>query len=359
MALRPSPPPTREEALASQSTPVPPKSPEPPNPVPDPVPEPPPDDIIPGFLTRNRIHLLGGSPHAGKTTLAAHIGRCLLKGEPILGLEALTPVKVPYFGMIFTDRPPRENLQWFALEGIGDCPYYSFLKQVGLDSVYDLAYKTPAPGFHLFRHCLDALKAPEGGVVFVDVFAPTFTGRSLFDANTVHRNMTLNQQLIETRKLTILASVYGAKQVTDTKQRYLRHEDRIIGAAPLRGCASSVLYLTTEPESGELGYQELTIVPRGANARIVVKVTRQENGLYRALSIDEEAEAVQSDEVGRALTLLACIDEADTTTATIVSNAMTMYGISRATINRYLAVLLDKGAIVRSKHGSYRKRPPD
>jgi AAA domain len=334
----------------------------------DPVPDPPPDsDIIPGYLKASRIHLWGGSPHAGKTTLAVCLARSLSQGEPFLGHPALTPKEpLPYFGAIFTDRPPEgENLAMFKAAGL-DIPYYSLVGDRFLESLFqqerDPNFKGPRLpiGHLLFKHCLDSLNPPRGGVVFIDVFAPTFTGHSIHDSVGVHRHMLLNQRYVQEKGITVIGACYGSKQITDTKQRYLRHEDRIIGAAPLRGCASTVVYLTTEAESGELGYQEMTWVPRGQNPRIVLQIKRDDSGLFKPFDLQEAIQdATGKAKADRALSLLEGLPEnAEGLIATASFQVRgAALGFGEATVRRYLAELESQGLIIRVGRGYWRLAP--
>lgn len=360
----PGPPPTFEQAMAAQAvtqpkaTPTPPKSPEPPNPVPDPEPPLPVEDLIPGYLKRDRIHLWGGSPHAGKTTLAVGLARALLKGEPFLGHPTLVPVApVSYFGAIFTDRPPEgENLSLFANAGI-DLPYYSLIGDLHVDELFAQAREEHKPiGHILFRHCLMQLDPPAGGVVFVDVYAPTFTGHSLHDSVTLHRHMILNQQLVQRMRIAIIGATYGSKQITDTNQRYLRHEDRIIGAAPLRGCASTVVYLTTEAESGDEGFQEVTWVPRGPHPRLLIQVKRGDDGLFRAHTPQEEFQEAEKEEATFALKFLDVFDgDQAMGTGELIARGETM-DLSKSTVHRYLLNLALRGLIEKVSHGVWRRK---
>lgn len=360
MKLEPPPTPPWNSTDSESSTPPP-----PPQGVPasnEPVPA---EDIIPGYLKANRIHLWGGSPHAGKTTLAVCLAKALLNGEPFLDQPQLTPRgPIPYFGAIFTDRPPEgENLDMFKSAGI-EMPYYSLVSDRFLESLFqqerDPDFKGPRLpiGHVLFKHCINSLKPPRGAVVFIDVFAPTFTGHSIHDSVSVHRHMLLNQRFVQDQGITVIAACYGSKQITDTKQRYLRHEDRIIGAAPLRGCASTVVYLTTEAESGEDGFQEMTWVPRGQNPRIVTKIKRDESGLFKVhdLQVDADEMAAKA-KATKSLRVLEPFDSAagPLSTAVLQAYAIANLALSESTFKRYLEELEANHAIQKVERGLWKR----
>lgn len=209
--------------------------------------------VEPRLLPAEGIHLLGGAPMAGKSTILAQILRQFVSPDPLFlpGLR-FAPLAPAELGVIFTDRSWRENSIWFR-----DLPVAHYALTDDPEAIRFMHKISPggSPGADLLRFCLDRLPP---GVKFVvaDVFTNAFVG-NLFHHAIVHRHMVSIQRLLHERHLALLGTCYGTKLKRGRQEQYQRAIDRIIGAAPFRGSLSSILYLEASEES-EFDYQRLS-----------------------------------------------------------------------------------------------------
>lgn len=213
------------------------------------------------FPLGGNIHLLGGAPYAGKSTLTAQLLQAVLCGGEFLGFqtEQLRPEEV---GVVFTDRPDAGD--W--LESLGlqrKVPQHTLAGDPGLRKVIGAKHSQSVEGAEFFRYCLSKFPSTLKFLV-ADVFTTYFTGPDVHRARLVASNMNLLHEILKERDLAVLGLVYGLKQKNNESDRYAVATERIIGAAPLRGSASTIAYLTSEEESGSRGFQELFLRSRQA-----------------------------------------------------------------------------------------------
>lgn len=219
--------------------------------------------IKPAYFGTGRIHIMAGSPFAGKSTIIGHLIQSLLDPSKNIfqGLEfcQLAPTDI---GMIFADRLSKDNKGWLNKLGV-DIPIYSFINDKEFIDIISRGRltKDPLPGYTKFLHCMEKMP-PTVKVVFIDVFTNVFLGDKIHDQGLIYAHMGAILNYCERTGRTIIGTAYGSKQ-KGKQDRYLRLVDRIVGATSLRGSASDLMYFSTKEEV-EQNYQILEWTSRHA-----------------------------------------------------------------------------------------------
>lgn len=253
-----------------------------PEPSPEPSPEPPaPLEFLvgPRLLPAGALHLLGGSPLAGKSTFVAQLLRQFVSPDPLFlpGLD-FASLPVESLGVILTDRPWASNCDWYTKVGLSEIPHYALVDDP--EAIRFMSKPTTmagAPGVELFKFCLDRLPSTVKFVV-ADVLTNAFLG-NIFHHAIVHKHTTALQAVLRERGLTLLGTSYGSKLKQGKTERYQRAIDRIIGASPFRGALDSVLFLDAAGESDQ-DYQRLTWCARRSPERLFGLQRSPETGLF-------------------------------------------------------------------------------
>jgi hypothetical protein len=235
------------------------------------------------MLPTPAIHLLGGAPFAGKSTMLAQLAKAFITGESFLDGLKFSRLEPDEIGIILSDRPWSDNDIWIKKLGIESIQRYSipddphmtpFMREVKDDPIY---------GFRVFEQCFSALEDPDRiRVLMLDVMTNVFLGKSVHDTPGVHRHMVNFQQFAKQNNLAIIGSCYGTKQKKGQADQYARPVDRIMGAPTLRGCASSLLFLTApgeDKDSTQDGYQPLHWFSRHGESR-TFNLKRDAAGLF-------------------------------------------------------------------------------
>lgn len=225
-----------------------------------------PDCLVePGYFAKGGIHIISGSPYAGKSTLVAQIIKGLLTGTSFLSGLSFNTVAPEEIGIIFTDRRSIDNNVWLDKENI-NVPAYSLVDDPSslnqILSPYVVKNQErwrEEQGVHLLRYCIEHLRKinPQVKYIFADVMTNAFVGANIMNPHLVSCHMHGILQLCAEKGVTIFGTAYGSKQKSGKQDRFVRLVDRIIGAAPLRGSATDLLYITTKEETNIEGYQQL------------------------------------------------------------------------------------------------------
>jgi hypothetical protein len=296
----------------------------------------------------SRIHFVGGSNHSGKSTLMAQLAQAMVQGTSWGTLAPSPPVPPEKLIFLFTDRMAEDNMAWVKAAGLSDIKMYSAVD----DSDYCARLKAghfkahPVPGFSKFLYVTDKLKVAEDSILIIDVMTNQFTG-DVLKINDVSDHMTLLANYCLQRRWTVVGTGYGVKITEDTKARYARKVDRIIGASTFRGAISTLCYLTTPAESGLEGLQELEMVPRGARKPIECLLERGEGGWFY-IKDGLRASDSSSSVIGAVRALFRA--SPGPLAARDVVLALT---IPKAIVNTYIQRLLQKGEIKRTTRGLY------
>lgn len=243
--------------------------------------------VEPGMLPEMGVHLIGGAPFAGKSTLEATMIKSQITGQSFLEGLTFNRLEPEEIGIIFTDRPMTDNDLWLGKLNLFDVQRYAIADDPKMIRELEIQSKSPIYGFEIFKRCFDSLKDP-GKIksLYLDVGTNIFMGPSVFDAAGVHRHMMLFQQFSKERSCAVTSLAYGTKQKNSKQEQYARPVDRIMGAPTLRGCASSMLFLTAigeDAESTKGNYQPLHWFTRHGESK-VFNVRRDLNGLLEQVS---------------------------------------------------------------------------
>lgn len=321
----------------------------------------PPPAPVPGlFPAAGRVHLLGGSNHAGKSTLLAQICHSLLSGDPFFGYEVTRFTPSNLF-VVFCDRTIEDNMQWMRklptqptiLSLVDDHDYMGKIK----GSYF--SYKKLS-GYEQFRWLLDRLNPPRGSLILPDVFSNVFVGNDIQNQTETRSNMIAIASDCAELGITVLGTCYGVKIQEDKKTRYKRLIDRIIGSATFRGSASTVAYLTTPSEAGldetlnaPENTQILEIVPRDdPETRLLIR--RRSDGFFEQVSANtvRQTETVLKISCKDAVqTLLSSTPDARVPIATIYSNLNPPF--SQGAIDKALQRLKEEGSAINPARGYY------
>lgn len=241
-------------------------------------------DPLPDILPRHSLNLLAAASGVGKTALLATIMRQLTRRAPVFGV---TPGEITAVGYISTDRPwTTDSKLWFEAAGVPDMRHYSLVED---RSFQTSRLRNKLGRVLIFEECLGKLNLPPGGLVIVDPIA-LFLGGNLLDYDICAIACIDIQRILAQRDITAIATVHSAKQKADTKDRYLRPQDRILGSMALLGYSSTQMYLASPEECGDdAGYYQFSWNPHHAPPA-VFSLKRLANGLFEHSSPYEVTE---------------------------------------------------------------------
>lgn len=301
-------------------------------------------DPIQQVLPAKSISLLAGASGVGKTTLLAEWSVRFRDGKSIFG-HAVNPQA--FVGVLVVDRRWSSHRQWFAAAGWPDIPHYSYQDDEGLDwNRFHL--KTEL--VNLLAHGIDKMQAPRGALIIVDPIS-MFVPGNLIDYKATAIGMGAISRYAEKRGITILGTAHMAKQKGDTKDRYKRPQDRILGSMALAGFTDTQMYLLG-PEDTDEEYYAFGWVPHHAPAATFELQRDPENGLF----VPYYSHSKDSDQLG----LLQYIPEArdGVPTGDIVDYGGESFRLPRSTVYRYLQELKKLGYIKQPKAGRWFRTMP-
>ena len=159
------------------------------------------------------------------------------------------PNPVPGIGYITADRPWADSRQWFDAVGFPEIAHYSLVEDRDFKLEVLTNRQTKMRGAPLLEACIATLALPPGSLIFVDPIA-LFLGGDLLNYYTVAVScMQIHRGLMDTHH-TIVGICHTAKQKADTKDRYLRAQDRISGSGALLGFTATQMNLMGPDEAG-------------------------------------------------------------------------------------------------------------
>jgi hypothetical protein len=185
-----------------------------------------------------------------------------------------------------------------------------------------------------------------GAHVFVDPASPIFIAGNQNAARDVARTMIGMQREAKQRQITLTLSAHFGKQAGDKTTRYTRPQDRIAGSFAFSGFTDTQMYIV-EPEPPETAYYEFGWNPRHLPPETFKCVRDPKTGLF--IPYDEITED------GTALTVLDCLNPAGPSEITTIRERAIQQGLSRATVTRLLAKLLEDRRICKLGRGRYQR----
>jgi len=216
------------------------------------------------------VHLFGGAPEAGKSTLISQIISSAVDGMPFPVAPWATKVerkKPEDFGILIMDRTRLDTLLWLdRLDLVDRIPVYDCLSDTDLalltsPDIKNDPKKTPR-GVLAFMAGLSKL-GKKSKIIFVDTGLAVVGG----DAHKNERvwvHMRFLWRLCLDQGLTIILLLYGVKTPSKQEDKWADPIERIAVGSALRGCSSSIIYLATEADTEKTGcgFQDITWTTR-------------------------------------------------------------------------------------------------
>jgi hypothetical protein len=297
-------------------------------------------DPIPRILPFGGVSLLAGAAGTGKTALLAGLLRDLKEGHPVFGHQ---PGKVVEVGIITSDRGWERGAGfWFERAGYGNIPHYSMCDDPTFDP---RSLRRKFDRTALLMTFIDKLKLPPQSLVAVDPLG-MFLGGNLNDYDSCAVACLEIRGGLRDRGLSLIGNAHSGKMRADKNQRYLRLQDAILGSAALFGFGDTQCYLAAPEEIGKNHYAFLWH-PHEAPLE-VFELERDETGLF--VPYDNTADRSSCTRIlallpenGDSLALVALVERA------------AAIPLTRKTVQRALAQLIEEGKVVKVRHGVYQR----
>lgn len=297
-------------------------------------------DPIPGIIPFGTVTVFAGAPGVGKTAMLAEWIQRWREGRTIWG-HATNPATAYYY--IAADRQWASHQKWFELVGYPDIVHYS----IADDGAFDRdAIMRPGEALKLLGSIFARLGIIPGAHLFLDPMSPIFVMGSPNDPRAVARTLLEFSAWCQTLKINITATAHFGKQKGDTKERYVRPQDRIAGSGAFSGFSDTQVYLV-DPEPPLILQHTLGWNPRHSRPQEFA-CTRSENGLF----IPHD---VMKDDLHAANVCDQLSETGATSLSVIIERSLQQHGHSRATVKRALARLLLDGRVVKVGHGKYQR----
>lgn len=296
-----------------------------------------PDDLLPAYWPGGGISLLAGAPNAGKTAWVAGLLRDFLAGRPIFGL----PPRVVPVGYINADRGWAKGAgQWLQRAGV-DVPFYSLADD---PSFSPKRLRRKWERVDVLCSFIDKLGLPRDSAVVVDPIS-LFLGGNLLDYDSCACAALEIRAYLKLKALTLFGLAHSGKLKADKGDRYLRTTDQILGSTAISGFADAILYLAI-PAELDKPYYSLTWHPHGAKPMTHYLDRDEDTGLFLPYA------ALDTETQRRVLQLFP--QPPETTTVQRLSELADRIPLSRATVKRVLAALLELGYVEKPEYGVYR-----
>jgi len=314
------------------------------------------DGILPNY---GSVNLLGGNTHAGKSTLLYAMVQSLRYGQPFLGKEVRQP---KFVAVVLADRSAEDNPMWQkALDDELIDDFIAATSNPDYIETVKITMKSRAGGMQgheKFEKLVNKLACQEDMVLIVDVFTTGFLG-NIMSIEQVKDNMDCINFFCTKHKITLIGTGYGVKPKNDQKQRYERYVDRLIGASPLRGGASSVMYLATKEESAGDGYEQqvFEVLSRHAPG-IRLGVELDDNRIFHAVPLSKKL-VVEEAQLPACYDILTSIPIIATSSKDIYETYKDLNPTEHCSKSRFrahLSALLQRDEIEQPERGKYRTK---
>ena len=324
----------------------------------DPLPEDPakapsfPPDPIPLVIPGGGISLLAAASGTGKTALLATLTKALKAGEPIFGHQVQAPPKLVFLSI---DRSWHQSTGiWFQRADYQPCSVYALQDDRSFPKS-KLRKRENRTG--IFKECLNKLgHLPYGTVIIVDTITP-FLGGNINDYDSCMVACSELREICLDWGLTLIGTSHSSKQKADTRQRYLRLQDRISGTMAQFGYTDTQMYLASPEEVGEEDYVFLWH-PHLAPAE-TFRLKREKNGLFAMATstpADPDILKVYADPLSLALVKIVALHPQGITTRDLLDHLIEL-DLSRATLFRMLERLTESKQLLQPRHGLWQAPP--
>lgn len=304
-----------------------------------PAPEPPEPDLLPNVLPFGSISLLSGAAGLGKTALLASIARWFRDGLPIFGHQ---PTPVADIGIINADRGwDRGGRVWFERVGFPEIKCYSMADDPKFDprclrKKYERTMR--------LGEFIDRLTLPRRSLLFTDPMG-MFLGGNLLDYDGCAVACHEIRKLLGQRGLTMIGAAHSSKLKADTKDRYARLQDQILGSSALLGFSDTQMVLAGPDETGRPTYTFFWLSHMAPPETF--QLERDDLGVFRL------AEGSDRRTVNRILDLFPQ-DGGEVTMGDLVKVAEAI-PYTRKTVQRALTQLIADGFVEKVRRGTYRR----
>jgi hypothetical protein len=300
-------------------------------------------DPIPGIIPFGTLTIFAGAPGVGKTAMLAEWIARWRTGRTICS-QPTCPATAYYY--LAADRQWASHAQWFEAVGYPEIPHYSLAD----DLTRNLAkFYNPHLAHQLFLESLDKLTPIPGSHVFVDPVAPLYIPGNPNHARDVALGMLALSRVCSTLQLNITCAAHFGKQKADTKDQYIRPQDRIAGSGAFSGFTDTQIYML-DPLGPKQPFHTLGWNPRHQPAE-EFRFTRAANGLFIPYEL--------FDALDRREKLLAALPTVDTSASIIIKLIQDTLRLSRTQAYEQLDGLLSDGWLVKVGRGFYRKAKPN
>lgn len=302
------------------------------------------------------ISIISGASGVGKTTyLATFISR-FLSGKPLFG-ETPAPIeRVPFVGLIVTDRRWETARIWFDKAGVEEGDRFRAYCLLD-DSTFEWEkIKKDASHADLFEDALDAINPPPNSLVIVDPIALYLGGR-LIDYSVTAAAIGKLSAVCVKRRVTALGTLHVPKARSDPKERFIRPQDRALGSTAIASYTNTQFYLIG-PEETRKPYYVLGYVSHNRPG-YEAKLVRDTDGLFK-MATDADMVAVKLEEVAEQVEDDPLFDSIPPAGDEGVSGKQMVYlgslrGLSRATVYRRLRLWEQAGVVEEVREGIWRR----
>jgi RecA-family ATPase len=299
-------------------------------------------DPIKGVIPFGTVNVFAGAPGVGKTAMIMDWIARMLTNRTIWGYQTSAPTGIYY---IAADRQWRSHARWLELAGIpeGTVKHYS----IADDAQLDLGRISNAgDALEFFAYCLEKLDPQPGGFLVIDPGSPIFIAGSPNSSRDVARTLLTLSRIAQHKQITIILSAHFGKQSGDTKDRYVRPQDRIAGSVAFSGFSDTQIYLVDPEPQNDQPFHIMGWVPRH-QAPEEFRCVRGPNGLFVPWDTVQEDERSQRvldafDKDGEAVTI-----------GELVLRCLERYQYHRMVVRRALDQLLKHRRIVKLGRGKY------
>lgn len=309
---------------------------------------------IPTYLPAWQPHLISGPSGVGKTCFCAWWACRLRDGESIFGKPTN---KLPWIGMITTDREQQDTLLWYEIAGWPDIPRYSCVDDFDLTTGFNyFRARNPEAALAKLNVIIDRLNIPPNGLLILDPVA-NWAGGDLNKYDRVMPAMGALSQMCLRRKLTILGVAHTGKQRADPKDNYARPQDKILGSMALLGSSGTQMALEGPTQIGFEGQWRFSWTPHHAPAEEYLLERDHHTGLFIPMQTptDVDLPAAEHEQLLALIELLP--DQEPFATGDWFGRAFLAYDLSRPTFFRRVRRAADLGLVEKLAHGQYRRRP--
>ena len=284
--------------------------------------------LIEGMFPTKQVHLIGGPSGAGKSTLMFQMYSAILGGKPFLG-KATHPARWAY---VSGDRPARSVEETQQRVGV-EFPIFSLVD-------HDLVGESPGSvilpkltKFYSYR--------PE--LIYIDGFTSLCPGGEINNYSIVAKWLASLQRYCIKHEVTIIGACHTTKTKEDSK--FLNPRQRIAGSVAWAAFAETVLVI--EPVEGKEHQRSIMVLPRNKKDELVM-VEFDKNGIL--LPVEESKDSEDTAD----LVMEAVLGAPGVYEYQALLGLAENRGISRRSLDRWLARMVEAGKMGREKKGMYR-----